>query len=293
MKNPISHLIFFSVICLLLPRLHGQEFFDTFEIGDLDSSYTVLNVDGLTPALIEDSLWLTHGWLIDKGEVFNGRAALSISWYQDTLGNEQGPADDWLILPRLKIDSAASLRFDARSATTSGNFPDDYVVMLNTGDPTKADFESNGVILLEVEDEVSNRFASYDLDLSAYAGDSVYLAFRNVTDTTGYGLWIDNLYVGGTAATSLDVENVVVALQLSPNPASEALRIDYHLAQAGEVEVLVRNLQGQVVIHHQESRVLPGDQVIELEVSELPCGSYLVNLVAGETVAATRLLVFR
>lgn len=271
--------------------LPAQGFFDNFETGTLDAGYTLINGDSLTPALEDDAAWADTAWIVTTSSAFTGFAALSISWYSDAGGNDVGPANDWLILPKLTLDANAVLKFDAKSATSSGDFPDDYWVLINAGEPTQQDFEDNGAILLQVDDEAHSDFTTRVIDLGAYAGQEVYLAFRNVTNLDGYGLWLDNIFVGDTTTTSLDVGQHFFGLQLRPNPAAGHSLLHYQLDRPAEVSITIRDFQGREVAHLPRQAQAQGPQVAPLPIGQLSPGVYLVSLRAGARQSSTRLVI--
>jgi len=122
--------LLFSLILFLghFSLLHAQSFTEDFEGGVIPESIILINGDELIPALDEDQGWADTAWIATTSAAFEGFGALSISWYQDESDNDVGPCDDWMILPKMLISDAATLTFDAKSATSSGDFPDDYWV---------------------------------------------------------------------------------------------------------------------------------------------------------------------
>lgn len=270
----------------------AQNFFDDFETGVLSDAYTIINGDGLIPADPGDIGWADTAWIVTTSSTFDGYGVLSISWYEDENGNEVGPANDWLILPKLTLGPDAKLTFDVKSATSSGDYPDDYWVLINTGDPTIESFENDGEILLQITDEVSFEFRTEEIDLSDYAGQEVHIAFVNVTNTLGYGLWLDNIGVSSTTATS-EVRPDFFNLSVAPNPAGNFARLRYDLPQADNVEILIRDVFGRTVASVQQDQQPTGLHDLGLPIENLNPGTYLVTLRTAEKVATTRLLIAR
>jgi len=102
-----------------------------------------------------------------------------------------GYTGDWLISPQITVPSGGRLEFDAGSywrwskasftvkLSTTGNTPSDFTVLLGT--------ESSVPRIRE------NGWTKYTYDLSAYAGQSVYIAIQVI----GGDLFIDNFKVTG------------------------------------------------------------------------------------------------
>ncbi len=72
---------------------------------------------------------------------------------------------------------------------------------------------------------------------------------------------------------------------LFPNPASQQLTVAFGMPEAGKVQLSVRGLAGEVLLH-RESQVEAGKQEVELDVSGLPAGLYFMEVVVqGERFA--------
>lgn len=281
-----------AILALLATRSYAQSFFDDFETGVLSDQYVWINGDGLIPADVEDQAWADTAWIVTTSSTFDGYAALSISWYEDANGNEVGPADDWLILPKLLIGPGAQLTFDVKSATSSGNFPDDYWVLINGGDPTIESFESDGEILLQITDEQSGTFRTETIDLANYTGQEMHIAFRNVTNTNGYGLWLDNISVSGASSVQTAPTDFF-SMKISPNPVSAYARLQYSLPKASDVEISVQDVFGRTLATVRKGAQAANRYEVGLPIEGLGNGTYLVSLRTGEQVATTRLLIAR
>jgi uncharacterized repeat protein (TIGR01451 family) len=81
-------------------------------------------------------------------------------------------------------------------------------------------------------------------------------------------------------------------LSLSPNPATESVRLTVASAAAGELTVRVFNALGQVVWQEQEqARVGPGQVSRRLPVAGWPAGVYQVQVRSGAQATTQRLVV--
>ena len=117
--------------------------------------------------------------------------ATATSW-NTTAGQ---PADDWMLTTGIGILPANQRLFwDAQSASV--NFPDGYEVRISTTQ-LPANVTNYSALLFSTTAE--NAFSTTrSVDLSAYAGQTVYIAFRNTSDDM-YLLLIDNIKIGTTA----------------------------------------------------------------------------------------------
>ncbi|MXV38020.1 T9SS type A sorting domain-containing protein [Flavobacteriaceae bacterium Ap0902] len=166
--------------------INAQVFSSGFENNNGPiSDWTTINADQ-NP--IED--WMPvpefneEAW-IQFYDFYDNKIAFSTSFYMNG-----EPANDWLISPPIEIptDGSPTLYWKAKSYDSTAQ--DTYAVKIST---TTAEMESF-TNLLVVEGEQAYEFNSRTLDLSAYSGQSVYLAFVNETNG-GYFLALDDVYI--------------------------------------------------------------------------------------------------
>ncbi|MFC2130945.1 choice-of-anchor J domain-containing protein [Bacteroidota bacterium] len=123
-----------------------------------------------------------EGWAVQQsGGVY---WALSTSYFASA-----GQADDWLITNQINLGANAILSWDSFSGWASSGFMESYQVMISTTGNNIEDF----VELVQINSEIS---ASRLLELSEYADQSIYLAFRNNSPNIEKGyLFIGNIQV--------------------------------------------------------------------------------------------------
>ncbi len=130
-----------------------------------------------------------------------------------------------------------------------------------------------------------------EIDLTAYAGQSIKLRFRLISDS---GVTEDGYYFDEMNITALDVEtglqeSILSAqnLQISPNPATQRVSIRFNHRTSDNASLSVCNLHGQTILQ------LPVNQrsEIQLNIAELPSGMYLVKLNDQQTTSWNKLIV--
>ncbi|MEM9991808.1 MAG: T9SS type A sorting domain-containing protein, partial [Bacteroidota bacterium] len=89
-----------------------------------------------------------------------------------------------------------------------------------------------------------------------------------------------------SAIEFLSADNKV---SIAPNPATQTARLDIGLVNTQEVDVQVFNTMGQRVFAQQLGKLQQGN--LELQVSDLPAGTYLVRINAEEGVRTLKLSV--
>lgn len=127
------------------------------------------------------------GWKPWYDETEDNWLLLSTSYY-----NGVGRSDDWAVMPSVSVpdDSAISLTWRTRS--TSATNPDGFEVYVSTTADEPNDFLKEAPLL--TVDAESTEWTEHCLDLTAYAGQTVRVAFRNHTND-GELLHLDDVKV--------------------------------------------------------------------------------------------------
>jgi PKD repeat protein len=169
----------------------------------LPGTWAVIDLDGGVP---DDPVLYDAAWKIASSDRMGSDIAVATSYY----GSPYPSANDWMITPQIAIQANTYLSFDAMSLTSSGDYPDHYEVYIST---TTQDADgcldaTNGKLIhykypetwtegLTNSDGVTGEgIQSYELDLSEFAGQNVYIGFRLMTpDAYGSELGVDNIKV--------------------------------------------------------------------------------------------------
>ncbi|MBO4567439.1 MAG: choice-of-anchor J domain-containing protein [Bacteroidales bacterium] len=166
------------------------------------------------------------------------------------------------------IDLAAGhnyhLTFDTQNSSSGSNMSSEvWISTIDTGTPNPSNYTTK-----LWQESTSSSTHTVDIDLSAYAGQTVRFCFA-YRGTYAHAWYVDNFSV-----TSNDAVNEVgeVILSVYPNPTTESFRIN-GLEQ--EVEVNIYNVTGALM----KTVVVNGAE--EINVSELPAGLYMARF--GET----------
>ena len=103
-----------------------------------------------------------------------------------------------------------------------------------------------------------------------------------------------------TTATTTFVQTTNVALRndasdisLTPNPASDALRIALVLPESAPVLVRVEDMLGRTVLRHEELSAMQGAFATTLDVSRLAQGAYTLHVQCGRERWSRRVVVLR
>lgn len=195
----MKKLLLFTGAVVLSSTLFSQAldlpFYEDFESSMLiPSAFTLINVDGNTPASAPASL-ADSAFIVRYSDDMESHVAYGVSYYTPDAG-----ADDWLILPKLALTNNPKLSWKALSLTSSGDYPDTYEVLISTTDTETGSF----VNLFRTVEEVAVASGGpgvqkRSLDLTPFAGQEVYIAFRLMTPSPGGDrLGIDDIRVEET-----------------------------------------------------------------------------------------------
>lgn len=278
----MNRLLYFPFLCLFLflqciPLSAQFTYEEDFEGGVMPDGFTTLNIDGLVPALESDSLFAEDAWrVILNTDLIDTYAAMSVSWYE----NDAGPADDWMILPRMTIGSNAKLIWRAQS-TTFEEYPDSYEVLFAEETPTMenvADLQTE--LILFVEAESAPTPVGHIINISNLAGKTGHIVFRNVTPS-GDALLVDDISISNVAdfPTSLEKVNAqTFDLQLFPNPTSDYSTLQYTLSSPSKITLLLQNMAGQTVWKQEQGLQNTGTHRLPITAIQLPTGMYWLQL---------------
>ena len=161
----------------------GEEFFEDFEAGTTPTGWVVLDEDG-------DSYSWDNSAVDDFGfDAYSGDYCMTSASYINAVGALT--PDNWLISPAIQIGGSSVLSFmiDAQDP----NYADEqYYVLVSTTGTAVADFT-------QIHSAVSPAdWAEVVLDLSAYAGETVHIAFRHADVTDMFYIKLDDFKVSNS-----------------------------------------------------------------------------------------------
>ena len=118
----------------------------------------------------------------------------------------------------------------------------------------------------------------HTIDLSPYAGMTIYIAFVHDSDDDNF-LALDDIMVMGKAF-GVNTNNVALEAEVTifPNPVTTSLNLNYNVEAAGDVTAMVFNAQGQLVREFAGLSSASGEYNHTLEVSDLATGNYQLVL---------------
>ena len=182
--------------------------------------------------------------------------------------------DNYLITPNLTLSAGATLTFWC-TAQDASYAAEHYAVLVSTTGTAVTDFTT----VFEETFTAGKAQAGWQqktVDLSSYAGQNVYIAFRHFNCTDQFVFNLDDVTVtNATVATGI-VENNI-AFSIYPNPATTVLNVNAE----GYNTLEIVNLLGQTVYTANATSNM------QINVSNLNNGVYFVRM-NGENGTATQ-----
>lgn len=303
MKSKIFTL---AMLFAFIANMNAQTvlFEEDFESSALiPETFTLINNDGFTAASDGDEVWNDSAWAVvssSRPELEGTQVAAALSYYTD-MGD--ATADDWMILPAITLGASSTLSWEAMSLTSSGDYPDDYQVIIAEAeadsDPTVDYMFTNGTILLDQDAEWWSAAVStpgeglhtHELDLTDYADMDVWIAFRqNTGNGGGYLIAIDNIKVEEGSSTAIETVDATFAVNIYPNPTTDVAQVAF-TSDVNNGSLSIYDITGRMVKDMQLNQLNIGENNIELNVNDLQTGTYIVTLQLNNKVVTQKLMV--
>ena len=269
--------------------------------------------------------WFWSAAYSDQDTINNPGVLGSNSWTNDGVNH----VENWLILPSIHIaDTTADLFFKSAPRQTP-RYLDGYIVLVSTTTNDFSSFTDTLFVASEYtsldNQNYPNMFSSYtftpsngfihgqdgtytefdaasdssrligrlrpfSVDLSAYAGQNIYIAFVHYCIDDNL-LSIDDIFVEGTGTTGIAENRGAFPMSAYPNPASDVLRVNYSLPAVSEVNMTITSLDGRVVRAENLGTQQAGSNTTTVNVADLSAGVYLVTLQTGTGMTTRRIVV--
>jgi len=209
--------------------------------------------------------------------------ANAIASYSYISGEGALSPDNYLITPQVTLGENEVLYYAVRSL--HHNYSEEvYTILVSTTGSAVDDFTEE---VFRDTLEFVNEWQARTVDLSAYAGQTIYLAFRHHGTTDLVGFLLDAIKLPGDVicepfGVGVDELNKVES-SLFPNPASNQVNITSTLQGAATVSVF--DALGRVVI---ENNVHLSQNAFTQNISTLNRGVYTIQIRTDNQVATQR-----
>lgn len=163
----------------------------------IPTNFATYDVDQQTLhySMVQSGFVQGQSWIAKKEMGKQNFFAASACRYKQVDDTPLQPSDDWMILPCIWVrGNNATLSWNACSFTNMKNEGCGYEILISTTGNTPADFTQPAIYT--VTEEAKDEWASHQIDLSTYYGQTIYIAFHN-NSATGELLGIDNILITG------------------------------------------------------------------------------------------------
>jgi hypothetical protein len=177
--------------------------------GQLPAGWVQYNLDNKTPTSSR-SFMTNKAWVVRSTTAAPANKwATSCSWYAPP-----GIANDWMVTPSIAIPSTGTvvLQFDVKANDAS--YPDGYEIYVSTTGTAVADFGTSPIFSEASAD--ASAFQNKTVDLTSYAGQNIYIAFRNNSNDMDL-LFVDNIVVKTLSPNDAKLVSVDVSRYLPLN----------------------------------------------------------------------------
>lgn len=223
-----------------------------------------------------------YNWAISHSDEIKGHKNSSGLAISASYINNYGPLtpDNWMVLPAMALPEGSNLILSWYEKGQDSNYAaEKYSVYISTTGNTVEDFTTAAANFTATKNWVGR-----NVELSQYAGQTVYIAFRHHDVTDMYMLDIDDIKISSERVSIDEVESNMISLY--PNPASEMVSVNAEGIE-GKVNVQILDLTGRVMMQQEGAA-----QSFRFNVSTLAKGSYFVRM-TGENINAVRKLIVR
>ncbi len=245
--------------------------------------------------------------------------ALNLPWKNDVIHSNLDPSDD-------KVDRTKSLFF-SKPAPLPDDTVTVFATVMNyslkaTEQPVEMQFyagnpDENGILLTDINGEslfsTQNSLAArgretvemdfiFTLDFYQTENLEIFVVIdpddkiAEIHDDNNQGWGPLGLSCGGEVITSVeemkpdDFSEETLQINTHPNPSDGEVNIVFQLSQFTEVSVRILDLSGKVVKEVVESNMPPGEIRIFTDISNLPSGMYITEVVTDNTKHSRKIM---
>lgn len=87
--------------------------------------------------------------------------------------------------------------------------------------------------------------------------------------------------------------NLEDGLKIYPNPVSDFAKIEFKMADRADVRIQVYSLSGRLVLDEQYGNQAAGKNTVQVDLTDLSNGTYIVRAISGSQVASSKLIIHK
>ncbi|HNW88452.1 MAG TPA: choice-of-anchor J domain-containing protein [Bacteroidales bacterium] len=205
-----SLLFVMLMVIFMSTKAQFSQNFNAVADGAMPSGWTVFNVDGLTP--YSSVNWVTNAWVCKTYGQLATKAAWSTSYYTPA-----GTSNDWMFTPAITVPTAATPVLKYTVVAQDPDYPDGYELRIITTAPTSGNITTSTVLLTATAAETTPTIKV--INLTAYAGQTVYIGWRN-NSTDMFMLGVDDVEVKTLLNNDIQLTSINTPVCASPGNIS-------------------------------------------------------------------------
>ncbi|WP_196888606.1 T9SS-dependent choice-of-anchor J family protein [Aureivirga sp. CE67] len=265
-------------LALLSTQIQAQETYFSDDFEDTDASlekWQATDFDG------DENIWAFSdmtGYEDNAAAAeFGSTALISQSWMGEEGNNDGISLDPDNLITSIAIDLTAAsgnlvLKFDHGSIEEDDtDYVDDHfgVYLTTTNDANEIIAES---LIFEKTFDAAGKNTEI-IDISSYAGQTVYLSFRHFNSADNWLVAIDNIEVRDAEEGELSNEEFSLSsFNIFPNPVKDQINLSFETI--GEYNVVLSDILGREVRNVKVSNL----SNTSIDVSDLKSGNYILNV---------------
>jgi hypothetical protein len=232
--------------------------------------FETANVPSLPGCSTVENLGTGNAWATE--EVYNYGFEGKVLLYNFTC---QAPADTWFYTQGITLTAGTTYSISYKYAMNNAN----YVEKMKVAYGTSPDFDG---MTEQLADHPTINFTTAETNVVTFTptvSSTYYFGFNAYSDSCQYYLYVDDIVID----TALSTPNVAITkATLYPNPVKDVLNISH---AETITNVSIYNVLGQKVIDKNYNATQ-----VQLNLSDLPSGSYIVKSTINNQVNTTTIL---
>jgi hypothetical protein len=276
---------------------------DFFSGNGIDTSvfnYANDDIDGLTVATQLSASYGPTSAFVFFYELLSPNNDTNVYFSATSWFSPVAQADNWFSMGPITIPVAGATMSWGHNMN-DGNFRDGYKVKISTtGLVNYADFTNPPIFSVgdnapatagDTVNSPDNVFVTQTVDLAAYAGQDIYIAFHHDANDM-FILNFDNVLITEGPVSVNEISKDGVSLfQNQPNPAKNFTNLTYSLKKASGVSFEISDITGRVVMSLNEGAKAAGNHILTLDTKTLNAGVYFYTMKAEGVTLSRRMVV--
>lgn len=130
----------------------------------------------------------------------------------------------------------------------------------------------------------------FSVTLSGLSTGTTYYARPYAINSAGIAFGNCIEFTPGVTAIE-EINNPDMDFTVYPNPVTQGIKVDFCLETAEIVELMLVNIQGQIIFHNEYHGLMPGQNQIEIDLSEFKDGIYNCRIFTERGINSKQIII--